>query len=399
MRRTPENTKRVADSHHECANVPVMVEIARFCGQSGVEEIHLIARPLEYGPFDVQLDWLRRASDEVFGAESDSVVLRRFFCSDLSNQAAALGACSFSRRTERDGPCAVSWVGQPPAGAAKVVLWAYHINDPRGAIEKCQEGDTLTLRRGSLSHHWTCGVASPGKGDASEQTRQIFATYEAFLRAHALHLAENVVRTWIFVRDIDNDYGGLVDARREYFAQRGLTPDTHYIASSGIQGACVRTDARVGMDAYALSSVQPGQVAYIRAPDHLSPTDVYGVTFERGATVAYRDRKHVVISGTASIGRQGQLLHGGDVARQLERTLENIEALLQQAGAGRADMSMLIAYLRDPSDADVVRRGMRDRFGDTPLVVLTAPVCRPAWLVEVEGLAIVPATNPTLPAF
>jgi len=34
-----------------------------------------------------------------------------------------------------------------------------------------------------------------------------------------------------------------------------------------------------------------------------------------------------------------------------------------------------------------------------PVQVVVAPVCRPGWLVEVEGLAIIPASNPDLPPF
>jgi hypothetical protein len=32
-----------------------------------------------------------------------------------------------------------------------------------------------------------------------------------------------------------------------------------------------------------------------------------------------------------------------------------------------------------------------------PMIVLHAPVCRPGWLVEVEGIALVSARNPGLP--
>ncbi len=200
-------------------------------------------------------------------------------------------------------------------------------------------------------------------------------------------------------KDIDANYQGLVSARREFFAEQGLSPDTHFIASTGVEGSSTNVDAKVVMDAYAVSGVRPGQVEYLKALDHLGPTYDYGVTFERATSVAYRDRKQVFISGTASIGPQGNILFPGNVYRQLDRTIENIEALLGHAGATLEDMCVLIAYIRDPSDHAVLWHEMRERFGDVPIEIVVAPVCRPGWLVEVEGLAIVPAFEPELPPF
>ena len=62
-------------------------------------------------------------------------------------------------------------------------------------------------------------------------------------------------------------------------------------------------------------------------------------------------------------------------------------------------MSAFIVYIRDPSDYATARRQMRDRFGQAPIAVLVAPVCRPGWLIEVEGTAVVPESNPELPPF
>jgi hypothetical protein len=42
---------------------------------------------------------------------------------------------------------------------------------------------------------------------------------------------------------------------------------------------------------------------------------------------------------------------------------------------------------------------MIERLGDAPMVFVTAKVCRPGWLVEIEGQAITPHQSPTLPLF
>ena len=66
------------------------------------------------------------------------------------------------------------------------------------------------------------------------------------------------------------------------------------------------------------------------------------------------DRKQIFISGTASIDNQGEIMYPGDILKQTERMLENIDTLLQEAGGGLQDIMQAIVYLRDPADYVVV---------------------------------------------
>ncbi|MCL5269916.1 MAG: Rid family hydrolase [bacterium] len=387
---------------YHCGNIPVSVNISHFRAPEGVDEYHLVACPTAYDSFAVQLDQVGRAYGgalEWLGLDPRTALLRRFFCSDPANQALLLEADPLANPRATADPCAVSWVGQAPVPEGKVALWAYHANDPGGALDKSLDGATLTWRRGELAHHWTTGLSSVDGRTPYDQTHALFEQYDGWLQGRGLALSDHVIRTWLFVQNIDANYQGMVLARREYFAARGLTPRTHYIASSGIEGNSPTPGARVTLDAYAVGGLRPDQIRYLAALDHLAPTYTYGVTFERATAVSYRDRRQVIISGTASIDPQGNILYPGDVARQLDRTLENIAALLDQAGATLADMALFIVYIRDPGDHAVARRRMRERIGEAPLAVVVAPVCRPGWLIEVEGLAILPAANPILPAF
>ena len=306
----------------DAGTLPATVNVSRFQGRNGVTEVHLVVRPTESAGIDVQLDWLYRAYRKALdslGIPRRTVIWRRLFCSDLSNQVAALEARPFSCPRNSEEPCAISWVCQPPVAPARVELWAYHISDATGELDKVLDGTTLTVRRGELRHHWTTGLACSTVETPHDQTRMILVKYEAFLRERGMSLADHTMRTWFFVQNIDANYKGFVAARREFFAQKGLTPETHFIASTGIEGAGRDLAARVVMDAYAIEGVRREQIRYLAAPEHLSPTHVYGVTFERGTAIAYRDRQHVIVSGTASIDHQGKTLHPGDVQRQLER--------------------------------------------------------------------------------
>jgi enamine deaminase RidA (YjgF/YER057c/UK114 family) len=123
------------------------------------------------------------------------------------------------------------------------------------------------------------------------------------------------------------------------------------------------------------------------------------VTFERGTRIAYADRAHHFISGTASIDGSGEVVHLGDVRRQLERTLANVDALLRSGGAQIENMTHFLVYLRDPSDYAIVKNYLAERFPEIPRLILRGAVCRPEWLIEIEGIAIAPHDDPALPQF
>ena len=98
---------------------------------------------------------------------------------------------------------------------------------------------------------------------------------------------------------------------------------------------------------------------------------------------------HVYVAGTASIGPDGGVLHVGNVVQQVERTIENISALLEAGEASLSDVAAMSVYLRDIADGDRVRASLNSVCRDVPYVMIWAPVCRPTWLVEIEVLAIV----------
>lgn len=394
-------SRDVMDSVFDSA-VPVSVRCSSFVGADGVTEINWMVRPTRYAKFEDQLEWVREAYEaavDAAGLTMNTAVWRRFLCSDLLNQMELLEKQAFAVPDNQPNRCAVSWVCQPPMAPSKVTLWAQHVYDPTDTLSKSKKGKTLSLYRGDLVHHWTTGVTTPEAIGSYDQTLGIFKQYDEVLDAHAMHLEDHVVRTWFFAQNVDANYQGLVEARNAVFKQRGLTPKTHYIASTGIEGGSSEVHARTMMDAYAISGLKPEQITHLHAQDYLSPTHVYGVAFERGTTIAYRDRKHVFISGTASIDSHGDIVSPGDVFEQLDRTLINIEALLKEAGAEMSDMQILLVYLRDPIDHAPILAELEQRFPDMPYEIVTAPVCRPGWLIEIEGFAIVENDEHELPPF
>ena len=243
--------------------------------------------------------------------------------------------------------------------------------------------------------HFSCNLHNENRFDPHEQTHDILADYHDFLTDHSMTIGDNTMRTWLFVHDIDNHYGGLVRSRKELFEQWGLTPDTHFIASTGIEGRSLGSDMLVTMDAFSINHLENGQITFLHAPEYLNATSEYNVTFERGTKIEFGDRAHFYISGTASIDKYGQVLHETDVRRQTERTVENINALLSPSKVNIDEMAYLIIYVRNVNHYAYVREVIERIVSPNVLkIYVQAAVCRPKWLVEIEGVAIAPCSTP-----
>lgn len=302
-------------------------------------------------------------------------VFRRFFLSDSVNQEPLL---------KDDFACATSIVEQPPLNLTKIALWVWMMEDAevRHAGGGRYEVDAL-----GHTHLFEGGCSRPGMDPYHAMLFMLTATEEA-LREREGSLLDNCVRTWLFVQDVDVDYSEVVKGRNQAFGALGLTPATRFIASTGIGGRQADRTAAVGMDSYSVLSLREGQMRQVNAPDHLNPTYEYGVAFERATSVDYPGRRHLFVSGTASIDNRGMVVWPGDIRRQTCRMWENVGSLLEAAGCGWEDVGQMIVYLRDTADYPVVSAMFRERFPDTPFVIVHAPVCRPGWLVEMECMAM-----------
>jgi enamine deaminase RidA (YjgF/YER057c/UK114 family) len=329
-----------------------------------------------------------------------SAVFRRVFVSDIMNQAGMLREARFDMDTD-GSPVALSLVQQPPLSRAKIALLAYHVDGVDAGVKtRISPHDVLVMRHG-LGHLWTTGLcaAAGERPNAARQTREVFGALIGTLGELGGTLRENCMRTWLFMKDVDLFYEDMVSSRRDLFTLQGLTTQTHFIASTGIEGACAHRHDLVSMDAYSVIGLRPEQVSYLNDFDHLCATADYNVTFERGTRIDYADRAHLLISGTASIDHAGRVVHPGDVLRQLDRALANVAALLRDGEAAPGALMYLIVYLRDPGDYPAVREAVAASLPGVPSVIVLGPVCRPEWLIEVEGIAITGNEAPALPAF
>ena len=141
----------------------------------------------------------------------------------------------------------------------------------------------------------------------------------------------------------------------------------------------------------------PVEKKTISAPQALNEAFCYArpSSFSRGLRLDIRGITILLISGTASVGPNGETLYPGDFQAQTWRTYQNITALLEAEGATWKDIVRTTCYLRDIERDYATFNEIRTEFfrrqGLDPLPASTgiqAILCRPDLLVEMEAMAI-----------
>jgi len=144
------------------------------------------------------------------------------------------------------------------------------------------------------------------------------------------------------------------------------------------------------------SNHSPIRKKAIQAPSVLNEAPAYGSAFTRGLRVDLPGGiTHLLISGTASVGENGETVHLGDFRAQLWRTYRNITELLKSEGATWHDVVRTTCYIRDIERDYAEFNDVRNEFfralGLDPFPASTgiqARICRSDLLVEIEALAI-----------
>jgi enamine deaminase RidA (YjgF/YER057c/UK114 family) len=381
--------------------------VRRLSGQTA-DELYLLCRPLEPAARAArQSEAVYRALLEVLASEgvgAEAVVSETLFFGRIGED---FDAVLDGRRTALSSSgcpayrAATTYIGQPPlAEQARLELSAVALVPHRWeswsasevgrsvacSCPACESGARAgVVQIGDQTRIYAGGICGAGP-TAFDEAYDMFRVGEDLLGEAGMNFRD-VVRTWIYVRDIDRDYDALNEARREFFrhCRIELKP-----ASTGVGGMPFPDAHDFSLSFYALESARPLQITAMSSTT-LNEAWTYGADFSRGLRVVDENGTSIYVSGTASIGERGQTVGVGDFEAQAERMLHNIASLLEAQGAGFDDLVSAVTYLKNRSDAPALRRVFREHgFDGVPCALVEAPLCRPELLCETEAVAVLP---------
>jgi enamine deaminase RidA (YjgF/YER057c/UK114 family) len=114
----------------------------------------------------------------------------------------------------------------------------------------------------------------------------------------------------------------------------------------------------------------------------------YGSAFSRGVLFRESDVTTIQISGTAAIDHVGKSLYPGDARSQIAYTLDQVDALLGQEGAGLKDIAAATVFVKRAEDASLFREIIAARgIERLPAVCVVADICRDELLFEMDAEA------------
>ena len=278
-------------------------------------------------------------------------------------------------------PCSV--IQQPPL-TGKICFYSWHIYSKKEKIFHLTDNNEVFIQGKNYDLLFNSGIKSK-KNNVYLQTKDIFNQFNKRLKNRKMNFNNNFVRSWIYVADIDENYESMVKARKDFFYKQGLK--NFFPASTGI--GCLSSDnSYVNADFFSVNRIKKEQIVPISSRLMPKPT-LYGVTFERGLEIIFGDRKHIYISGTASIGKKGEVLYPDNVEKQTKVIVKNIKDLLLSCNSSLNDIAQMNVYLRNKDDYEKVKKIIDVEFlKNTPYLILQGAVCRKDWLVEIDAIAI-----------
>jgi enamine deaminase RidA (YjgF/YER057c/UK114 family) len=327
------------------------------------------------------------------------VLTERLFFADI---AAHTGAAHDARADfyGTDGPDlpASTFLQQPPAADGRLLeLQVYVLYSPSGTqrveavagLPAATEGKRVT--EPGLTHIHLQNLTADDAlcaADFRSQCQGLFDQIGRVLDDHGLSV-QQLLRTWIYLRDLDLDYGVLNEVRNACFAEWGVT---YLPASTGIEGGTHPTTWRICADVCIGWGDNLDEIDEMHG-ESLGNAFDYGSAFSRGLCVQRMDRTLLYVSGTASIDTEGNVVHVGDIEGQCRRMLDNVEALLRPHGATLADSINAVTYLKQRQFLPVFEQVCRERGVPADLLntIVVADVCRPDWLCEIELTAVLTA--------
>lgn len=104
----------------------------------------------------------------------------------------------------------------------------------------------------------------------------------------------------------------------------------------------------------------------------------------------------IYFGGQPPVDAAGQTVGAGDLRAQTEQALSNIETLLAASGARFADVVKLNVHLVQGQDLLAGFAAFQSRWAGAAsfpavTVFFVAGLAEPDWLVEIDGIAVVPA--------
>lgn len=219
-----------------------------------------------------------------------------------------------------------------------------------------------------------------------KQTVNILVSADNLL--HQIGLSyDNTIRTWFYLDNILNWYNEFNNARTSFFLQHDIF-NKLVPASTGIGGRNP-DGSKVCLE---LTAVKPKNdrclIKKVESPLQCSPTN-YGSSFSRAIMYSDSEYSILTVSGTASINPEGKTMYPNDLGKQIEKSFNVVEAILESGDFSFSDIIRSYAYCSDKKFTYSFSQYIKNYFpGKYAFICSENKICRKDLMFEIEVDAV-----------
>ena len=128
---------------------------------------------------------------------------------------------------------------------------------------------------------------------------------------------------------------------------------------------------------------------------HLNPADMHSNPAYTQAVVVSGPTKTIYIGMQNAVDAAGSVVGPGDLARQTEQTLQNVEMCLAAAGAGLEHLIQMTIYIAQGQQIQAGFEVFQRWWGDRPNPptnngMMVAGLMPPVYLIGISAIAVAP---------
>lgn len=204
----------------------------------------------------------------------------------------------------------------------------------------------------------------------------------------------DIVRTWIYVNEIDKNYSEFNRVRRKFFHEIGI--DYTELSNDLPASTCIEgISSEKGYCSMAMYCIDKKADVIVERIYNENQNEaegnsyLYQPTFSRGILLKYSGCLELQISGTASINNEGETVYKDDPYNQIKNTLFNVSALLKQTNMNFGDICYSTCFFKEPQYYEIYKSIIKElNLENMPSAYVIGNVCRKDLLFEFDGAAL-----------
>ena len=231
-------------------------------------------------------------------------------------------------------------------------------------------------------------------------SKSVYDNYQELFNKLELYIIENgflprdILRTWIYLSDITENYADFNKARREFFEKNGIGYSSDFNelpASTCIGGSGPGSKISMNLVCIDKKRIFPKIKRIYNEFQNEAEGNAYlfKPTFSRALLVEDEYLSELHISGTASINTAGETVYKNDPYNQIKKTMLNVSAVMKQANQNFEDLCESTCFFKKPEYfhyyLDVVNELKIHHFSGTHVI---GDICREDLLFEFDGVTI-----------